>query len=420
MVPLNKFSPKLFFYFVLISYFSLLITQVFGAAPQELKDNINKRNQELQEINSKIKEFQKNIEETQGQSKSLEKEIQKVNRNVDQLNLSIRSSEITLDKLALEIDSIQYGIGDTENEIVSKKDAIVKTIQEIQKKDKETPLIIFLKNKTLAESVFETQNLLDLNTGLTNAVTDLGNTKQQLADQLNQTSEKKQEIASENSNLKNKKLILDDTKKDKQNLLQQTKNKEQLYQKSLSELEKRQAAIADEIEKLEEELRLKIDPTALPGKRPGVLGMPILGGILSQDYGATRFAKYGYRGKWHNGVDFAAPIGTPIFAAEKGKVLAVENQDLYCYRGAYGKFITIEHENNLTTLYAHLSLQIVKKGDIVQRGQLIGYVGRTGYATGPHLHLTVYASQTFRFGPSKINFGPHMPYGGDLNPMDYP
>ncbi len=416
---MNKFSKRISFYLFLFSIFYFLFSiSSFAAAPQELKNNINQKNQELQEINSKIKEFQGSIEETQGQSKSLQKEIGKINANVNQLNLSVRSSEITLDKLALEIDSLQYDIGDTEKEIVSKRDAIVKTIQEIQQKDRETPLIIFLKNKTLAESVFETQGLLDLNTGLAGEVTDLKNTKQKLADTLNETSDKKQEVAIENNNLKNKKLILDDTKKDKQNLLQQTKNKEQVYQKSLSDLEKRQAAIADEIEKMEEELRLKIDPTALPGKRPGVLAMPVIGGILTQDYGATSFAKYGYRGKWHNGLDFGAPIGTPVFAAEKGKVIGVADQDKYCYRGAYGKFIVIEHENNLTTLYAHLSLQIVKQGDIVQRGQVIGYVGRTGYATGPHLHFTVYASQTVILKSSK-SCGPNMPYGGDINPMNY-
>jgi len=68
----------------------------------------------------------------------------------------------------------------------------------------------------------------------------------------------------------------------------------------------------------------------------------------------------------------------------------------------------------LTTLYGHLSRIVVQKGDFVKRGQVIGYSGQTGYATGPHLHFTVYAKTTFYMGPSKV-CGP-MPYGGDLNP----
>jgi murein DD-endopeptidase MepM/ murein hydrolase activator NlpD len=138
---------------------------------------------------------------------------------------------------------------------------------------------------------------------------------------------------------------------------------------------------------------------------------------MTQGYGATAFAKNGYQGHWHNGVDLAASIGTPVLAAEDGEVVATGNQDAYCYRGAYGKFIVIKHNDNLVTLYGHLSKQIVVKGDVVKRGQVIGYSGMTGYATGPHLHFTVFAGPTFYMGPSKV-CGP-MPYGGDLNPLSY-
>jgi murein DD-endopeptidase MepM/ murein hydrolase activator NlpD len=77
----------------------------------------------------------------------------------------------------------------------------------------------------------------------------------------------------------------------------------------------------------------------------------------------------------------------------------------------------INHTNNLTTLYGHFSRLLVQKGDTVTRGQIIGYSGETGFATGPHLHFTVYAQSTFYMGQSKT-CGP-MPYGGDLNPTGY-
>jgi len=394
------------------SFFNLAV----GAAPSELKNSIDQKTQELLEITSQIKENQKSLEETQGQSKTLQQEVKRIDSNITAVSLSIRSSQVTIDKLGLEINSLQYDISDTEQQIIDKQDAITKILQEFQQTDQETPLIIFLKNKSLADSVLEIQNLADLNSGLSTEMNDLKNTKTALSDKLKQSADKKQLAINEAQNLKDKQLILGETKKEKQTVLVQTKNQEQVYQKTISDLQKKQAAIASEIENMDEELRLKIDPSALPSKRPGVLAMPV-SGILSQDYGATTFAKYGYLGKWHNGVDFAASIGTPIFSAEKGKVVAVGNSDAYCYRGAYGKFIVIEHENNLTTLYGHLSLQVVKVNDTINRGQLIGYTGKTGYATGPHLHFSVYASQTFRMGASKTCG--LLPYGGDLNPMDY-
>ena len=99
-----------------------------------------------------------------------------------------------------------------------------------------------------------------------------------------------------------------------------------------------------------------------------------------------------------------------------GKEMATGDQDKYCYRGAYGKFILIEHKNNLTTLYAHLSRQIVKENDIVKRGDLIGYVGKTGYAIGPHLHFTVYGTPVLMKQSRVCGL---MPFGGYLNPLDY-
>lgn len=412
-----KFFRNLFFYSFLFSILCFLsFTPALAAIPSELKGNIDQKSRQLQEINDKIKENQKILEEVQDKGKTLKQEINKINSNIGQVDLSIRSSEITIEKLGLEIDSVQYNISDAEKDIISKEKAITKFLQEFQQKDEETPLIVFLRNKNLAESVSEVQTLVDLNNGLSEEVNGLKNTKITLASQLKEIANKKQATETEKENLKNKQIILSDTKNEKQTVLTQTKNQESLYQKSISDLEKRQTEIASEIENLDEELRLKINPSALPTKRPGVLAMSVPGAI-TQDYGATEFAKYGYRGKWHNGVDFAASIGTPVLSAEKGTVIAVGNSDRYCNRGAYGKFIVVEHENNLTTLYAHLSLQIIKKGDTIERGGLIGYSGKTGYATGPHLHFSVYASQTFRIGPSMM-CGP-LPYGGDLNPMDY-
>ncbi len=403
--------------FILFGNWSLGIGNLsLAAAPLELKDAINQKARELQAINDKIKENQKNLEGVQTQSRTLQQEIGNIDSNINGVDLGIKSSEVAINKLGLEINSLGYDISDTEKQIGVKQEAVIKLLQEFQQKDGETPFLILLKNKSLANSVFEIQTLTDLNNGLSNEVEDLKNTRITLNNQLKETANKKQLTQLEKENLKNKQIILSETKKEKQVVLTQSKNQEQIYQKTIDDLAQRQTEIANEIEKMDEELRLKIDPSALPTKHSGVLATPVSGAI-SQGYGATKFAKYGYKGKWHNGVDFAAVLGTPIFAAEKGKVIAIGNQDNYCYRGAYGKFIVIEHENNLTTLYGHLSLQIVKNGGIINRGQLIGYVGRTGYATGPHLHFTIYASQTFYMGSSKTCGS--MPYGGDLNPMDY-
>lgn len=95
------------------------------------------------------------------------------------------------------------------------------------------------------------------------------------------------------------------------------------------------------------------------------------------------------RGKHaHGGVDFSTPTGTPIKATDGGTVVASTNR----YEGdkKYGEVVVIEHPNGLRSLYAHLKERLVRVGDIVTSGELIGRSGMTGHATGPHLHLEAF------------------------------
>ncbi|NCO89539.1 M23 family metallopeptidase, partial [Candidatus Wolfebacteria bacterium] len=116
---------------------------------------------------------------------------------------------------------------------------------------------------------------------------------------------------------------------------------------------------------------------------------------------------------FHNGIDFKASLGTPILAAEDGEVMAVGDNG----RVQYGKFILIKHNNNLATLYAHLSRQIVQKGSVIKRGQVIGYSGNTGYSTGPHLHFGVYWALNLKM--QSFSGAGLVPVGVTINPANY-
>ena len=112
---------------------------------------------------------------------------------------------------------------------------------------------------------------------------------------------------------------------------------------------------------------------------------PINGARLSSRFGKRRHPISGYT-RLHKGTDFAAPTGTPIYAAGNG---VVERASRY---GGYGHYIRIRHAKGYKTAYAHLSRYArgVKSGRRVKQGQIIGYVGSTGASTGPHLHYEVY------------------------------
>ena len=105
---------------------------------------------------------------------------------------------------------------------------------------------------------------------------------------------------------------------------------------------------------------------------------------------------YGMRnGRMHTGVDFAAPAGTKIYAWKAGKVIQAS------WSGSYGNFIVIQHNDGTVSRYAHCSGYACSKGDVVSKGQVIGYVGTTGNSTGNHLHLEI-----------KVN-------GNFVNPLNY-
>lgn len=103
---------------------------------------------------------------------------------------------------------------------------------------------------------------------------------------------------------------------------------------------------------------------------------------LSDDYGNRIHPTLGVE-KFHNGIDLAAPSGTPIYAAYDGDVVAAD------YSPTMGNYIMINHGNGLYTIYMHCSALYVSKGASVYKGQNIAAVGSTGRSTGPHLHFSV-------------------------------
>jgi murein DD-endopeptidase MepM/ murein hydrolase activator NlpD len=141
-------------------------------------------------------------------------------------------------------------------------------------------------------------------------------------------------------------------------------------------------------------------------------GIPAIQPIRKEDL--SRMASgYGWRSdpftkarKKHNGMDFTAPTGTPIYATGNGKVKRADNT-----ASGFGQHIEIDHGYGYKTIYAHLSKYNVKRGQNVSRGDLIGFVGNTGRSVGPHLHYEVHKNGR---PINPINF-----YYGNLTPEEF-
>ncbi len=394
---------------------------------EDLQSKIQQKTQELQNINVQLQETQKNLSQTQNQRQTLQKQLNIYKNTINQLNLNIKEGSVSIEKLNFEIDSLNYDLKDIQSSVEDKKATVSQLLVNIQKNDNENSnlLTIFLKSKTLADGILETQSLSTLYNQMKIEIYNLKALSNQYQSTLKEKNSKVSDVQTHQTNLSSRKTIITNQKEEQQVTLTQTKNQEVIYQKQLSELKKLQDQVDAEIEMMGMALRKDIDPSLLPAPNTSIFLDPVPKGILSQGYGTTSFAIKTYKSQWHNGIDIAAPVGTEVYAADEGTVINVGNQDRFCPRAAYGKFIVIKHNNGLTTLYAHMSLQIVSIGQKVARGQLIGYVGKTGWATGPHTHFTVFASQTltparagYPEGTKPSTCGP-MPVGGDINPLLY-
>lgn len=137
---------------------------------------------------------------------------------------------------------------------------------------------------------------------------------------------------------------------------------------------------------------------------PSVMPINIKDYTMSSGYGYRRDPVYG-TAKFHDGLDLAAATGTPVFATADAVVEVAERKD------AYGNCIDLNHGYNYLTRYAHLSQILVKPGQRVKRGEMIGKVGSTGKSTGSHLHYEV------RFKGEPQN--PVHYYFMDLTPQQY-
>ncbi|MGC8876815.1 M23 family metallopeptidase [Thermus sp.] len=124
-------------------------------------------------------------------------------------------------------------------------------------------------------------------------------------------------------------------------------------------------------------------------------GLPLRGHGGVTSFFGMRQNPFGPGWEFHDGLDFSAPYGAPVYATGAGVVVRVG------WMGAYGLAVLLDHAQGYQTLYGHLSRAAVRPGQRVKRGQVLGYVGSTGRSTGPHLHYGVYR------------------YGTPMNPVAY-
>ncbi len=363
----------------------------------ELRAKIEERGSAIAQLENQIAAYQEELEKVGKESKTLQSAIRALELERKKLTADIRVTEERVKSATLAIAELAGGIAEKERKIEVNLNALRDALRTVEKLERTTLVEAMLTEETLSAFWGEIDALEQFEKTLRVNLEALRALKVGLEEKKGATEAKRRELAALRARLTDQRQILDGRRREQQALLSTTRNRESEYKKLLVERVRLRDAFAQELLLFESELRIAIDPAQLPQTGSGALRWPLDGVKITQYFGDTAFARSGgYNGRGHNGIDLRASLGTPVRAAASGIVGGVGDTDAVCRGASYGKWVLIEHQNGLSTLYAHFSLIKVAEGQTVNAGEIIGYSGDSGYATGPHLHFTVYATQGVR------------------------
>lgn len=427
-MPLQKFKP--FFIFVLIAILSCLFSRAAVRAEtiDELKQKIENRNKQIEQIQKEIDSFQKEINKNSKEAVSLKEQIARLGVTKKKFLSEIFLTETQIESAGFTIENLEIKIGIKERKIEEKTLAIAEIIRHLNNLESVSVVEMVLTQGSFSDFFSERQKLEDLERQVIFNLDELQLLKTFLQEEKTEKESEKTDLENLKIKLVDQKQMVEVNKKSKNQLLVETKNKESVYKKLLADRLAKQKALEEEISDFEALIKIIIDPKSLPVAGSGVLKWPLSSIRITQYFGKTPFATQNpqvYGGNGHNGVDFAASEGTPVRASLDGVVRGIGNTDVSCRGVSYGQWILIDHDNNLTTLYAHFSMTKILPGQRVAVGDIIGYSGDTGYSTGPHLHFGVFASKGVEIGEMKSKICgtmmrlPLASKNSYLNPLSY-
>jgi murein DD-endopeptidase MepM/ murein hydrolase activator NlpD len=414
-------NRRVFTYLTVGAALLSLPLMTFAQSASEIQKQIEENNKQIQSLDAEIAQYQSQLDATTKQKNTLQNTVNQLNLQQKQLNAKISVTQNQIKTTQLQITQLSSGIASTQASIEDQLAGLAQSLRSLNQSDQMPLALAILSAGTVAEAWRDIDASASIHVAIQDNVDLLANKKQDLTDTKTEAEKKQAQLKQQQATLNTQQGSLAATKKAQNDLLAQTKNQESSYQSIIAQKQAEKDEFEETINALQAKLQAA-DTSAIP-TGGSILAWPLKSVYVTQEFGDTAFARTAaYKGKGHNGIDLRASIGTPVYAALTG---TVQDTNLGTAPNCqYGKWVLVKHANGLTTLYAHLSSISVAPGQTVTTGQLLGYSGNTGYATGPHLHFTVYVSSAVSFINYKCNSGPTVkvpvsPFNGYLNPMLY-
>jgi murein DD-endopeptidase MepM/ murein hydrolase activator NlpD len=415
---------------VLVVHTSIEVVAAQTSEVERLQGEISQKNNRLSEIEKEIAQYEASLKEVGAEKTTLQKAINQLTLERKKVQADIRYTENKISSTDLEINKLSLEIGVTQKTILHNEDAIRSILRKMNIADSETLIEILLRHSNISEFWNAIEELETVKQSMSTRIEELSDQKKKLEDKKVANTEKREDLLELKSQFNDQQSILTSNTATKSELLSATKNEEKEYQAMLKARKAAKEKLQAEVQDIESQLKFILDPTTIPSAGTAVLRWPLEKPYITQYFGYTKFALQSgaYKNNMHNGMDLGAAVGTKIFAPLTGTVRMTGNTDLVpgCY--SWGKWALVDHPNGLSSMFAHMSQIAVSPGQKVNTGDIVGYVGNTGYSTGPHLHFTLYVKAGVEVKPFNqfksvtgcgAALSPFAAIDAYLDPLDY-
>lgn len=418
-----------FFLLLIMVIFSVISTNTHVFAEEssaELQAKINERAILIKKLEEEIKTYSDLADKTSREAQTLSNYIKTLDNQVKSISSDIKKSQVSIDKTNLEINKISNQIVGNEEKMFRLRQGIRESVYNQYILDNTSIVENFLSDKNILASIKDIEFLQIIQEKIQNSVREVIEVKKALETDKTEEQIKKEALEKEKEVLKTKQTSLNIVKTEQTKELTITKNQESNYKKILADRKKQKEAFEKEMFEYENKLKYILDPKSIPKAGSSPLDWPLEVVRITQQFGVTNASKRLYKSGSHNGVDFGAKIGTPLLAMADGVLVAQGDTDAVCKGVSFGKWVLIKYNNGLASTYGHMSQLSLSPGTAVKKGQIVGYSGNTGYSTGPHLHVSLYAadavnaiSRPSASCPGRDLVMPIAPVGAYLDPLAY-
>jgi len=387
---------------VLSLLLSLIPTGVSAASSSEIRKQLNKLKEEKKEIAAQIKEVkglynanENEIEDLVSQKDAIDQEITLLHQQVDNINQQISAYAILIADKQDELDN-------AETRLAELNEKNKERIRAMEEEGKLSYWSIIFKANSFTDLLDRLDMIQEINAADQRRLKEIAAAAEEVESSRLELAAEKDELELTRLELDDAELVLEEKRAEADGILTELIAKGEEYEAMLEESEDLQSQLMKEIAQKEKDLKAQeykewlatyVPPTTLPSgtdttpsnQAPSSSGWvkPLKSYTITSAFGKRVHPVLGYE-RMHEGVDMAAPKGTPIYAAKSGKVTVASYQ-----KGGAGNYVVINHGDGFTSIYMHMTNYIVSKGQHVKAGQVIGYVGSTGISTGNHLHFGI-------------------------------